>query len=1693
MRPYWRMATASSSSLAPSVSRRQPSFASLCYSCTGDRHHKTLKTVYALLEDRLPVAPLCPNDALDALFHLVPANTYHSGVVDHLVRIISGNASCMDPLLCLAVMERMLVPGLPCWLAGRSVATENVSHGNDSPAAEICDAALMMTLAPLGRVMSRCVVVHMRLRLGEKGHVTDSLCSLDGWHTTRAGPLSQRSHGSGAGDDCNSSSLLRGASVMMSFTAQQWHWDCTDSEHSAVVGSSVTHHHNRESRERWHACCLIALVYPVVRYLYFAQSQANGCERLATRADARPYCPAAAAPLQPLRWETVRSLGQRCWWWSTVVCRATPTIPSIAIRAFAANSLVDVVFKLHGALVPYAAPCESPWMRRCSKRPPPLPPPETLWPCLGMLEWLLDSVPVLRDESDADAPWHSLADPKGNAPAVRPTAWTAELRRGLWLLGEDFARLSAAALEFMAGSPGAAPDVGGDRTAAGTAYGESKSAAPPLRPRPTNACTGSRIVRAMADVGYRLALQWAAAATPLATAAAVLKLAEGTLDEQLRCSSLTQDGALECQQQERRWMPPTCELKVILRLLRAVASLRPVLPSSALTIAPGSSGAAKAIFVEESTWCKLACLVNLVRCCSVDGARNSDHHIEAVLEGVAAEDRRLHCVQRIPSAVDAMYENQAFVRLHEQQLLHCGLIHAMACTAVSAPGVVPCKVVGAVMTKNRGAHGYAGAAPQSSARAPPAWPDPSAEFLCTLLKCWRTWTMDWPLPLHAAWMQELASAAGAERTPARTGEERADQEDSSDGAALETAATVVPCFALSEIDDGNCDRVCRSIQRLLCSRLTEAWAATTDMRHDRDPLDLCAFWYAFSAVSRPPRCASATEVPLTAEGSAPPSTRFAYPQLSRKQPRMHQSSWEDELREQLTDMAAAAERCFCSMCEEWLKRLHDLSGTHVEMTGMKLAEQRPVLLQRTSLSRRERSWLPVCLPAILSHIALRVLCRSRPEGSAAPALPTLHGDSVAAERPRIDERFLALTRSAMLTPAAEELAAFQLSIVSRYVEWCEAAGVHTHWCACTVQTYRPAGGADGSHVSCISVDELVGSRSSATRMPWWVLTVDGLAVRGSKQGSVDVATILFLWEHGADAAATVAAGAKPPRFVDPQHDRRSGRASAIQPLMPQRLCRAGGIGVADTSAASPNEMDWGTLVAPREAAAEVNRGDGYCDDSDHDQWILRWSILEWSHRYALRLVLLEVVEGQWQRESRAALASQSRQQLAGLALCDIQRRRVRRLVPLSEELVEEGAKTANGAHAVDYATSAYRTAVSGPGITPRFVWHSDAYQPLLRLVAEKATLASDRLAAEVLAVACAMVAPGQASYAKAQLNDPKTAGHHATNAIVMSLVKARRPEQWTARLTAHLWGELRRGLAEGAVARPSRPLSYADRTSLYGGGPSWSPAAPHSLCQQPQSCGLACSDAVWRLEELLLDLGLVSASKEHHACRTSCGSLSREEAADESHALLASLLLSPELLCTSPNVVHFANAVLWRRCWAALVKTSSAAAHQSGRGTLGDREGPDSVAARLDALVSFRVILRCMEQLQRLVQDLAKYLCCVFVPAVQVDHCAAQLTATPVEAMRRLACTSSSASRGPASATARPDYTATAKPNRLEGRNPTEKACLSSAAVRTFEVLCLGRCGDELRAPCVWQQWTRELTREDRVLREHAFVRSMSQ
>ncbi|KAG5501851.1 hypothetical protein JKF63_04121 [Porcisia hertigi] len=1211
------------------------------------------------------------------------------------------------------------------------------------------------------------------------------------------------------------------------------------------------------------------------------------------------------------------------------------------------------------------------------------------------------------------------------------------------------------------------------------------------------ACARSHLVRAMANVGYRLALQWTAVVSPSATVIGVTKLVRERLYSEPRCNALRQSGfPTEDCHQGRQEVLPVCELLVILRLLGAITTLRPVLSRAAPPTIDTLSSEVDVVFVDESTWSKLACLVNLVRCCPTDRAGGGDRRADAAPAAAAAQGSNAGRTDGVSPIIDAIREHQKFLQLHEERLLLCGMTHALACAATSTQKAASCDTEGAIVATDTAVLGSHTTGLRSSAHTTaPALPDVSAEFVCALMKFWRTWTDDWPLELHAAWLQKLASIVASVEAAVCTGMEGAYGKGGAGGSTSPTGSTAeqagvqvgVSSSPWFELPSDQCDHQCLLVQRQLCSALNEAWATMTDAWHDSDPLDMCACWYAFSATSRKPRCPSLTEMSSSSRAGAQPSSRCASSRLSQ----------------QLSLMATACEDRFCCMCETWLRRLRDLPSTAIMSSILQSRERRP-MLRNSAFGRRQGhaslgiGWCPVCLPAIVSQVALRVLYRGTPKYAPNAAGATPIGSSAAAEPLCISDAFLDVVRRAILAPATEELAAFQLSVVSRYVGWCEAAGVHVGWCACAVQAHRTAAAADVSNSWGMSFQDLVGKPPSAPSMPWWVLTVDGLAVGGGVQSSVNIATILFLWEHGVDAAVATrvtvpAAGSKASCFIGPRHHHHlSGHTSSIRPLMSPQLDTAGSGTTEESCSTSPGVIGLGTLRAPSKAATEWGEESDDCDGSADEHLRMRRCIVEWGHRYALRLVLLEVLGDGWQRSRDAVLADLSQRQLPGQALCAAWRGTSGALTVARKVTVEGHAKTSDGESVVPGATSAYRTALSGLDITPRFVWHSDAYQPLVCLVADNAARMVDQLAAEVLAVASSTVVPPLSRDSHAKAAGPRAAVQFTGASSMRSLVMDKHPEQWRARIVAHLWSALRDSPVHATTSGPS-PLSLSDHGTITPFSDSRVPpaAARYSLWRHQQPRGVVSSDAVVRLERLLAHLGLAPLSKREVARHAPCGIMSFEDVAEESLALLNSLLLCPELVCTSPRVTSYLNTVLWQRCWACLMRASRAVFDDRMGGRPASLEGFDDMAAQLDVLVTFRTILFTLDRMQQLVQELVEYLCCVFVPAVQTDRCAAWMVETPVEAISRLAWTHSlSDSDTVSSQTTRPQHTVTSKEDTVNARDRRRMFCFSAAAVRTFEVLCLGRRGGEQRAQRVWQQWTRDLICEDRILRQHPLLRS---
>ncbi|KAK7201216.1 hypothetical protein NESM_000183200 [Novymonas esmeraldas] len=1443
-------------------------------------------SVYMLLERRLPATTLRPNEALSTLLSLVPANAHHLGVVQHLVDAVRGNACCLDAELCLAVMEQLLTPSLPLWL--RKVDCDGDGDGGGASSAPMSDAALLTVLAPLGSTLSRCVAVRLHMRLTElrrSAEAPDEGLPLQHPHT--CAPPSR------SGDDEDDDSgggttfLLRGAAVLTAFTAprqQQW-W-------------------SGDGAASWHSAYLDAVVYPVVQYCTEPCRRAGELRPCGATAVGRAASSASATS----PWAVVRLLGRRCWWWSVLITRALPVVPSDAVRERATSALVDAVLELHRSLDPHTAPVVSPG------HPAPI---LTVWPCLAMLERLLvRGTPVLCSESSSDVP----------SPGP---AWTEELRRGWGHLGDAFARLATAALQ---GSAYLSVDT----------HASAESAL----------CAEARrnLVHAMVSVGYRLALQCVAAAEALwaTTRATVTAVQTGSHDRR----------AVGALQQPR--LLASGELDVAMRLLSCVVRVRPVLMRGTRgTGVTDASKAADVALIEERTWCKLACLMQLARCAADGDEYRSEHCVQGATCGDAGAARD-----------DSTRRRQ----LDEAWLLRCGFAHALACTGEPLSNVARAAPPGATV-RVAGATPCGADSSLSPLRLSPA-------FVCVLVRCWATWPTQWPASLHAEWLRRLPAVATAE----------CDDGLSSAGPSPLT---------LNGVPDTRHWRQCVRTQSRLSAVLEEAWRVTAvDRPQELDSLEMCACWHGFSAA------AAAASMP-----SLPTSTPTAEPchQLHRRCCCCCGGGGVNVLQAQLAEMAAVAEGRLAASCEAWLAQHRVSHADGVRSTSVPSVEPRPMLRESLwSLQQRRRPlscvWCPTHLPALISHAARRVVHCAEWHDVASPLAP-------------MNDTFLSALRQATLTPASAEVTAFQLSIIARYGEWCEAAGVHAGWCACAV-------GAGGS--------------ARRTGMPWWVLTVDGLAATGGAHDGADAATLLAVWERGIARAA-----AEPPASTAPAHQPACTPATVaprccVRVLSPWRRGGSSAFGALTRTPSRQQRVSSDAVLPARATAME--------DDLTST---LRPCVVEWGHRYALRLALLRVVEEQWQQHAPSEAALQMADQLDGTPPL---RHRWRHRTGARARAPSAAADS--GAHLDVGRRSSARTR----GTVRRCEFHSDGYRPYLQRMVQSATRAADKLASDVLAAVAAALATLDAADtgSRGPAGQPQArAVYPAFPALAHHLGTASDPSRWTARVAAHLWSEVHDGLA-GVGCRHR------------------STGRPEQQQQQQHADGLP--GRVERVERLLRSLGLAAASSSssaHGKSPLSCQALTSRDCVGDSYALLSSVLRLPELVCASPLVRQYADDVLWCRCWGSLVSESDhvAVACSSDRGSaLEPLLGSEDLAAHLDLLATFRVVLACVREVHRLVEETADYLCAVYVPAAKANPPLAVLVTTPTEALTRL----DTECGGCDGAAAHP---AAARPH------------FSSSVLRAFEVLRLGCCSEERRRPRVWQRWTRELACGDARLREHPLLR----
>lgn len=1418
-------------------------------------------SVLAALEGRLPVAPLLPNEALRALVHMVPADAHHTGVVTHLVHTLSGNACCLDPTLCLTTMERLLSPESPSWLHGErgdpvahSACTASAAEGT------VPEVSVLLALAPLGRVLCRCVAARLRLCVGAATRSSNHGVG----HWWLPAPLHVADTEIAA--DAQHDFLLRGAAVLLAFTAEPQY--CPDDASSDSTSNRDCGHRTLgtcvEGGAQWRRAAASGVAVPVL------------------------MCLCAPGPLQhPPPQASLPQLGQRCWWWATLLCRAVPSVPSPAVRGEAAWSLVRALHELRDGLKRTAAARGSPAALSeadvCS--------------CVELTEWLVvHSVPLIRDGAGERA--RCLGENSAPARAgVSPcSTWTTELRHALAGLADCLAALLATPAK--PGEEHRSPRAAAAAVAPWLAYTPSRR---------------RQLLRAVVSVVYRLTVQWVAAATPLATARAVTAL--------WRSGAFTPGGS------ENAAPPVGCrgELAVVVRLLR------PLLLSEgpAARDAVAADDDAEGLFADEQTWCRLASVVDVLRCTQ---------------RGASA------ALNTAPGPLD---DGQLFFQQLEQRLLRAGVLHALRSKQTPA-------------TASSGV---------------------SAAFVLALIKSWRRWPITWAASRHVQWLESVAVLA----TPYTSRDLLADQED--EGAEATSSSHCGDCTATTDAgDDASFLRAAAS-QRRLTSLLLEVWHDSIGVEHDTDPLDVCASWYAFTAAEAVPQPRGMCTVADRRCSRAP-----AVGQAAAREAAL--CSWLDAT-------ALTGERRLGRHGASWLFRLYDIPYRTLLSAGGRRSESRPHPYREAEAWRAEyrqlsSGWCPMCLPALVSHLALRLLDHDR-----------------LTSPQHTHTRLLAVVRSAMQRPATEELAVFQLSLIVRFVEWCEAAGVSRRWCACAVT--HPRGFGDAADAAATgplhALRDLLRSASCRAALPWWVLTVDGLPVTGGVRGRVDAPLVVFLWEHTEIAATASATQMLASRsddgagdvahptgtFVSAGHlDGISRSTSAVQPLLPLRVVRS-----------------------HRRSDAQED-GDDYKNNGEADSWSLARAVRDWSTRYALRLALLDVVEERWHRTQAAAAARQ--EPLVARRL------HVRSLPPLPSRRSLDAA--AGGAHVL------YRTVTSGAGGAVDSVWNSDAYRPLLQWVTTSAAEVVEMLAAELRADMASHASGLSASFSTSLESGHTTPRHDRGS-------------------TDRIWSALRQRLSPAPVATPSSQFRGS-----FGDDRRWGEGAAvggdETMAHVDTSIA---AGAAAQVERLLHHPGLAPLVPSQEAPTPVLAGAD----AGECDALLASLLLSPAHLCTSPPALSFAADTLWCRCWAA-----RHACH-----------GVDAVAAAadLDKLVTWRAVLGCMARVHRLVEVWAEYLSSVYVPALVAaspggaPHTAATawLVATPVEAMRhqlqRIAATRS------AHAVAGTADPVTAAPCHPVGF--ASPSAFTAEALRTYEVLVRCTLDGERRAPLVWQRWVQDVAATD--------------
>jgi hypothetical protein len=243
-----------------------------------------------------------------------------------------------------------------------------------------------------------------------------------------------------------------------------------------------------------------------------------------------------------------------------------------------------------------------------------------------------------------------------------------------------------------------------------------------------------------------------------------------------------------------------------------------------------------------------------------------------------------------------------------------------------------------------------------------------------------------------------------------------------------------------------------------------------------------------------------------------------------------------------------------------------------------------------------RRWRPLFAPALVSHAGLRLLSSITREGSAV----SHDDDDDGGERSRqlpLSESMLEVLRRTIAVPLSREKSLFQLSMIVAYVEWCEAAAMHTGWCYLTAEDCSDGGASEKD----------VPRRDGSS--PWWILSVEGFASASGLQPASDTVALVYLWCGRGGA-------------------RDGSRGSDL-------LCRGGAAeGLPRGCPVLPYHCSWNAVSPLSPFASPSLPSSPSAQQTCTLKW-LRQAVDQWTDCYSLRVLLFFLQETAWQRQRMA--------------------------------------------------------------------------------------------------------------------------------------------------------------------------------------------------------------------------------------------------------------------------------------------------------------------------------------------------------------------------------------------------------------------------------------------------------------------------